>query len=312
MVGFSGNDSLSKARVKSAFTLTQEKQWSNPHLGMPGNRSIIIEIDKENEDVMNLLRNIISDYLDDYVKKPTFETIEKDIVGQDHLASLLLLTKEIVNIVNKEGPILDKDHFKSLSKEERTKRKEMVERFLEALNSENSIEDIDDKGALDLLKNARSKKYLMPYFTREINWIIISILSTSYVSALILMRAVFELTIGIATRLSGSMNDKIDSITYFEEEEKKNIKKQWRRLCAWGHPYGKWLKEVCPIFTSHKPLYHPQLFALCVKELTNLIDLFLVTAMFKYQIKSSRVQEKLKKLGVDLSTFALLRERISN
>jgi len=268
-------------------------------------------MDKEHEDLIVQLRNVISKYLDDNVKKPSLETVEKDFVAQDHLASLLGLINNTVAIVNKEGLTFDKDFLKALPKEEIEKRIEALDSFIASQDSEKAIDDFDEKEALEYLEKDSSKKYLMPYLTREINWIVISILSASYVSSLVLMRSVFELTIGIATRLSGTMGEKIDSITFFEEGEKKNIKELWYRLCAWGHPYGKWLKEVCPIYTSHQPLYHPRLCALCVNELTNIIDLFLVVVMSKYEIEPSRVQEKLKKLGVDLSTFELLRVRIS-
>lgn len=268
-------------------------------------------MDKKHEDLIDQLRSVISKYLDDNVKKPSLETVEKDFDAQDHLASLLGLINNIVVIVNKEGLAFDKDFLKTLPKEELEKRIEALNSFIASQDTERQIDDFDEKEALEYLEKGSSKKYLMPYLTREINWIVISILSASYVSSLILMRSVFELTIGITTRLSGSMSEKIDSITFFGEGEKKNIKKLWYRLCAWGHPYGKWLKEVCPIYTSHQPIYHPKLCTLCVNELTNIIDLFLVVVMFKYEIDPSKVQEELKKLGADIFTFELLRIRIS-
>lgn len=45
-------------------------------------------MDKEHKDLINQLRSVISKYLDDNVKKPSLETVEKDFIAQDHLASL--------------------------------------------------------------------------------------------------------------------------------------------------------------------------------------------------------------------------------
>ena len=88
------------------------------------------------------------------------------------------------------------------------------------------------------------------------------------------------------------------------------MKSLWYRLCAWGHPYGKWLREVCPIYSASQPLYHPKLCALCIEELTRKVDLFLVTAISKYELDISRIQDKQKELGIDLSKFELLSARM--
>jgi len=275
----------------------------------------VFEMNEENtkERLLNQLCNLVSGYLEDNVTRPSLETIEKDFFAQDRLADLLLVVNLLAELAQKEGIVFDKDFLRGLSKEEIEKRIDVLNNFIVKQDSKDAAEVVRTEEALNYLDEDSSRRYLLPYLKREINWIIISILSASYVSSLILMRSVFELILGIASKCTGSMtmSDRINSIPFLNDEEKKSVKKLWRRLCAWGHPYGKWVKEICPIYADHKPLYHPGLCELCLQELEEIVDLFAVVAVAKYEIETTKVVAKVRELSIDLKGFELLEARIS-
>ena len=263
------------------------------------------------EQLLKHLHNLVSRYLDDRVTRPSFETVEKDFFAQDHLADLLLIVNLLVELAHKEGLEFDKDFLQGLSKEEIEKRIEVLSNFVEKNKSKDTVEMDPTEEALGYLVKDSSRKYLLPYLKREINWIIVSILSASYVSSMVLMRSVFELIIGIASKSADSMSNRIDSIAFLNDKEKNKVKKLWYRLCAWGHPYGKWVKEICPIYAENEPLYHPKLCELCLQELEEIVDLFAVVAIAKYEIETTQVVAKAHEMGIDLSKLKLLQARTS-
>ena len=48
------------------------------------------------------------------------------------------------------------------------------------------------------------------------------------------MRALFELLVGISTDLKGSMKDRIKSIYFFDEQEKKDLAKNLAKVIREG------------------------------------------------------------------------------
>lgn len=256
------------------------------------------------------LHDLISSYLDDQVTRPSLETIDKDFFAQDRLADLLIVVSLLVELAYKEGIEFDKDYLQGLSKEEIKKRIDILGNFVEKYESQGEVGIDPTEDAFQYLFEDSSRKYLLLYLKREINWIVVSILSASYVSSLVLMRSVYELIIGIASKSTGSMGDRIDSITFLNSEEKSGLKKLWYRLCAWGHPYRKWIKEICPIYAGHKPLYHTGLCELCLQELVETIDLFCAVVVAKYEIKPAQLLAKTQELKIDLQDFKLLEAQI--
>ncbi|MCI0563965.1 MAG: hypothetical protein MN733_36280 [Nitrososphaera sp.] len=257
------------------------------------------------------LHSLVSGYLDGRVTKPSLETVDRDFFAQDHLVDMLLVVSLLVDIAHKEGTEFDKDFLHRLSKEEIEKRIDVLTNFVDKYRLQDATEIDPTEDALDYLVEDSSRKYLLPYLNREINWIVVSILSASYVSSLILMRAVFELVIGIASKSTGSMSDRIDSVACLSDKEKSGIKKLWYRLCAWGHPYGKWIKEICPVYADQEPIYHPKLCKLCLQELEEIVDLFAVVAMDRYEMETTRVVAKMQEAGIDSPNFRLLEKRLS-
>ena len=166
-------------------------------------------------DKLSKLQQIIERYLDSLVKDPTFETIAKDFTAQDRLADLLLILDVAVKAISEEGVSFDKEYLTNLAKSEIEYRINALSKFLET-------ERLDEQTA-KLLYSDSSKKHLFAYFTRELNWVVISIFSASYISANIIMRSLLELLVGITTRETGSMKKRINSISFISSGEKKEM-----------------------------------------------------------------------------------------
>jgi hypothetical protein len=262
------------------------------------------------QDSLQRLKTVVADYLETTVISPAMVTIEKDTDAQLCLVDLLLLVHLLEPIIADEGISYDKDHLESLPIHEIETRIEILGRFLESQESDVVLDDDEREQALRYLQEDSSRIHLLPYLRREVNWILVSILSASYISSLVLTRSLFELVIGIATKHIGLMKDRIDSISFLSSEEKRTVLKLWYRLCAWAHPYGKWIKEMCPVFSSMKPLYHPRLFQLVFIELMRVLDLYSVVAISKYEIGNSIIIERASQLQLDLKPFEMLWSRM--
>lgn len=290
---------------------------------------------------------LIEDYLKEQVITPSHETIEKDVFALNRLGSILKILDISIPTILKNGTTFDKDYLCSLPTEDITKRIESLNYLIELPSSEPREKDPKIEEALKFLKEDSSNKIWLSYFNREINFIVVSILSGAYLGANILMRSNFELLINILFKrklnkienlefrskinncdsLSTEekekiimlwekdenylgMSKKINNIPYFSVSEKRDLKKQWGRLSNWVHFSKDWEKKICPNFLLHKPMYHPALCKNSIEELEGLIDLLLVTAIVKYEVDIKYIQSEAGKYGINLSDFPLIRNRI--
>ena len=263
--------------------------------------------EKEEKEIQNALIDIIRGYLDTNVTKPTIETLEKDLFVIHKLGTLLISLRLASELINEKGIEFDRDYLQQLPRDEIEKRIDIYENFI---SSESSNPEEINKEAHELLRNDSSKKHLLAYLLREINWVTISILSASYISAHVLLRSSFELLIGIATNEKGKMGERIESIKFLSTDEQQIVKKLWRKLCGWGHPYEKWEKEICPIYVAHEPLYHPRLCKECIEKFEILLGLFLVVALEKFEINKADLTKIIHKYQIDFSKFPILNNRI--
>ncbi len=255
--------------------------------------------DESEQQLVEQLRSVVSKYIEQRVTNPAIETVSENILGQARLTSLLSLADLIIVDSRKHGITYDKEFLEKLPVEEIEARISALGAFIESEGEQSEGGESSSKSAMEYLKNDDSKIYLNEYLGREIHWASISLLSASYISSLVLMRSVFELIIGIATRETGGMKERIESISILSVDEQKKTKKLWYRLCAWGHPYGKWFSEVCPAYVAHKPIFHPRLFDLCLKELTEIIDFYAAVATNKFDLDRERVRAKLIDRKID-------------
>lgn len=244
---------------------------------------------------------IIGEYLDKNVKVPALETIRKDPYAQHKLGEILVLLEVTVACIQKQGLDIDKNYPALLTKHELDKTIAVMEEFIQ---SGNFTEE-----ASDIMKSFSSRKYLFPYLVREFHWVVISILAASYLSAHVIMRSIFELLVGIATKQAGSMSERIGGMEFLSSEEKKDVKKLWKALNGWAHPYNKWTKEICPIFISHEPMYHPELYRQCLEEIEKLVDLLLVIGIEKFEIRSQDISSPVKNHEFDTSNLPFFQKR---
>jgi hypothetical protein len=220
------------------------------------------------------------------------------------LARVMYLTQQ----VQSHGSNFDNEHLNSLTAEELNERLDTLQRFF---NSDDPDHSDVAQDVHRYIMAADTQKYLLRYVLREFNWIIVSIMSASYISSLVLMRSLFELLINVATRKTGNMKDRVDSISFLHKDERKEILKLWRRLCAWSHPHGRWIKEVCPFLQQHTPFFHKRLCELCLDELCCLVDIYAVTALCKYGISIDPSSQPLRDPNATLNGLGMLKKRIA-
>jgi hypothetical protein len=153
-------------------------------------------------------------------------------------------------------------------------------------------------------------KVFIPYLFREINWILISLLSSSYISVHILIRCVFESIIKFLTKnKNAGMSDRIDGISVLTNENKKFLKKYWNRLNSWAHPYEHWIKKICPVYVSHTPVYHKELFNDCLNDLHILFELLIIMSIKIFNV-SEKVFKKDNIEGIELFDYYLIDKSI--
>lgn len=242
---------------------------------------------------MDELKKGIGAFLDSRVKKPALDTVDKEFSVQQNIVSILVICRNVEMLILNHG----KEFYLSDSEKTEDSLKDMInilKQFIENPDGRNS------KKADKITKNIINKKKLLAYLVREINWISVSILSASYISANILSRSIFELLIGISTGMTGGMSDRICSISYLSEEEQQSLKKSWKKLNAWAHPYGKWEKTICPVYYSQTPSYHPTIYKYCFENLALLTDLFLLIAVERFGIQPKEIVDDVKKVKVNL------------
>lgn len=247
----------------------------------------------ETQLLTNKLKKAIATYLDSRVKKPALQTVDKELSVQEHIVTVLLFFKVSEELILDHGEDLYLDNLSNSPKEELENLITTLTPYIDDPGEKTYSKKVDT-----IISNQINKKHLLAYLIREIHWIAVSILSASYLSSLILIRSIFELLVGIATNRKGSMSERIESINYLSEDEHKLIKKAWNKLNAWAHPYGKWEKNVCPVFYSHEPMYHPTHYKECISSLTMLTDLFLTIATDKFKISPLEIKFCVEKTGL--------------
>ena len=260
-----------------------------------------MENNKKNSDVRLLeqqLKDKIKNFLDSYVTKPAMQTVEKEIEVQQDVVVIFMLHKITESFILDHGEDYYPGYLDSCGKEQFVEMKQNLKDFING-----DADDVVAKKASEIMQKFINKKHLMAYLEREIKWIGISILSASYISSFILIRSVFELLVGISTDKTGSMSERIESIKFFKADEKKNVKKLWNKLNAWAHPYGKWEKEICPIYYSAEPLYHPKIYKECHEYYLALTDIFLVIAVERFKITAFEIKESFENLSPYLASI---------
>jgi hypothetical protein len=243
------------------------------------------------------LKENIKGFIDQLVTTPALQTVDKEFEVQQDIVSILVLHKITEGLIIDHGENFYAGYLSGCQQEQVDEIKQVLNHFLN-----DPADNSNAKKTNDILRQFVNKKHLMAYLIREIKWIGVSILSASYISSFVLIRSVFELLIGIATNQMGSMSERIKSIKFLSPDEQNDVKRIWNKLNAWAHPYGKWEKEICPVYYSTEPLYHPILYKECVEYLLFLTDIFLTIACERFKILPDEVKSSLDRLKFDLAS----------
>jgi len=161
----------------------------------------------------------------------------------------------------------------------------LVEYDKTSISSEHHIEKVKEKNLYlgYLNKLFESSLYLLG--------------ATDYLGSIVLLRSIFELLIGISTDLNGKMKERIDSIDFLTDDENRKIYKLWRELSSWAHPYGKWLKNVCPRFYGIGRNYHPELFTKCLSYSDAILDFMLTITIEHFKLAPEEYLNKYKEIS---------------
>ena len=184
--------------------------------------------------------------------------------------------------------------------------------------SEKLIVEFDKKQAEagEDIEATRDKTLFLGYLGKIFQSALLLIGSTDYLGAIILIRSVFELLVGIATATNGSMRDRISSIEILDSEEKSDLRRLWNNLSAWAHPYGKWAKNVCPRFYGIGRNYHPTLFRQCLDLSDQILDFLLTITVDHFKLNPETYINKYREISeiaqiAEISSLQMFEKRLA-
>jgi hypothetical protein len=256
-------------------------------------------MDKQDKKIYTFVQH----YLKKYINDPIQNFIEKDSVGFLKISTQIVLLNLLYENIIGSSEIIDKSKLEYLEHPKKNEYLRGLEDYLRN-GEENEI-------ANNLFDTLLIDKKLIPYLFRELNWIIISLLSSSYVSVHILIRCAFETIIKFLTKnKNAGMADKIAGISILTDRNKKYLKKYWNRLNGWAHPYGHWIKKICPVYVMHDPIYYKELFADCVNDLHVLFELLIIMSIKIFNVSENEYKKEFLKRGLELFDYYLIDKNI--
>jgi hypothetical protein len=253
---------------------------------------------------LNKVKEYVRAYVENQTSKPVLVSIDENPDVAIKLGNLLVAFTACIGAIGNCQYDFSLRNSSSISQNDISR--------LEILTKKECFSE-DDKVFLGhLIPKSCSKACLVPYISKQMNWIVVSILSAHYLSSIILMRSILELTIALLANEKGGLSKKINSISVFDDNQKSDIKKTWDSLCSWSHPYNKWLKNMCPIYMAHPPLYHPEHFKTSIEFLEKVIDIFLVVCKEHFKMNIKELRKRVETLSIDLSDFRLFISRFES
>ena len=125
---------------------------------MPFEQVIMSKQDEEYiEELKSKLRGFISEYIEDYVIRPTLQLAD-DPIREEQLSGCNLLIHTIISNIIETGVEYDKEFLRTLTQTEIETRIRILERAIETESSEYEKQD-----ALNYLASDSSRKYLFSY-----------------------------------------------------------------------------------------------------------------------------------------------------
>jgi hypothetical protein len=255
-----------------------------------------MESEKEPQDLSEALRKAMADYITDYTTRPAQQLVRTDFQGQDDLANLRVLHQVLQATASASmvSPI-DKYLGELISKE--PTNLELAELISRAGTTKGS--------------NPVVCTLFCSYVYNLANWACISILSASYLSALIVTRSLLETLVVAGAGERSTMSKMISSMTFLTPDERDTVSECWRDLCGWAHPYGRWLNRLCPVLVAKGPLHHPEMMQDCIVLLSITTDLAFAISFAKLSVSPDIVRGICDDMHVDWKRYMFLRRRFS-
>ena len=242
------------------------------------------------------LKEAIGGYLDDYVVQPAVGLVNSDLQAQDDIANLLVLHRLLRDLAQADaGKPLDQ-YLLSLLQGEPGPDIELAELLSRPEESASRIAEL--------------RTVFCSYVFHLANWACISVLSASYLSALIITRSLLELLVNVGAGKTGGMSERIGGLEMLADDEKSILSECWRDLSGWSHSHRRWLKKLCPVLIARGPLHHPRIARECLVSLGICTDLAFAIAFDKFAVDPEVVRVRCVDNHVDYRRFLLLRRRI--
>jgi hypothetical protein len=156
--------------------------------------------------------------------------------------------------------------------------------------------DIANNDAGTDIEALKEKGIFLGYLGKIYQSALLLIGATDYIGAIVLMRSIFELLVEISAANKGRMRDRISSIVYLDDEEKGHLQVLWNELSAWAHPYGKWIKNVCPFFYGCGRLHHEATLTMCLDYSDQILDLLLTITIDLFILSADKYENKYRNI----------------
>lgn len=247
---------------------------------------------------------LVMEYAKSYADEPIMQSIKEDFSVSLRIGNARVLLKITEMSITPCSHEIDKLRIQSLKIEE-------IDR-LEKLSNLKEWKEEDRSLFRKTIAKTCSKKCLLPFLYHQMNWICISILAAQYLNSVIIMRSSLEFLINVSTPTrSGGMRERISNLKYFSADEQDEIYELWKNLCSWSHPYENWIKKICPIFISYKPMYHSALFKECIELFEKILDVYCVIVIEHYHMDLKKFSKIKDGLPLQLEYYPMLLKRLS-
>ncbi|MEN6496688.1 MAG: hypothetical protein ABFD16_20555 [Thermoguttaceae bacterium] len=228
--------------------------------------------------------------------QPASRLVDCDFAAQDDVANVLVLHDLLEAIAEAHSGKPIDQYIAQVVEEDPTDATDLAELLSRRRNHEADVAELRTVFCSYVLSLARAAS--------------ISVLSSSYLAAFVVTRSLLELLVNVGSGITGTMSEKISSLSMLTAEEKDTVADFWRELSGWAHPHKRWLKRVCPVFVAKGPVHHPTLTRDAMGCLAFCTDLAFAIAFDKFAVEPAVVRTHCLDKHVDYCRFSFIRRRI--
>jgi hypothetical protein len=241
------------------------------------------------------LQDVVGRFIAEHTVDPARQLVLQDFQAQDDLANLCVLHQVLQRSALNAGP-QSLDNYLAEIVEQTPDNLDLAEILSRA--------ELTDSGSPIL------RTLYCSYVSNLASWSTISILSASYLGALVVTRSLLEVVVSAGSGISGKMSERISALTFLHPDEIRVVSECWRELSGWAHGYPRWLKRLCPVLVARGPLHHPEMVRECTVLLAIVTDLAFAVGFAKLMFDAGDVRDLCDEMHVNWRRFMMLRRRI--